>query len=173
MAIAFTVLGAAPCMVAFTTLLLALMWRRRRRRDLVFVIVSLGGAAALNVLVKSVFQRSRPMLWPSPSPEYSYGFPSGHAMASMALALTVVALAWHSRWRIATIAVAVLWVLAVSGSRLYLGVHYPSDVLGAWAASILWVTGSHAIVYKAAERLSHDTPVNDRPTDSETTRPTP
>ncbi len=154
LAVLFTVLGSAPCVAVFAAGVTAIVWRHRRRRDLVFLVTSLGGAALLNLIVKAIFQRARPALWPSPAPEFDYGFPSGHAMASMALGIALVAVAWPTRWRTATVIVSVLFVAAVSGSRLYLGVHYPSDVLGAWAASIVWVTGAHAIVYGTANRLA-------------------
>ena len=155
LAILFTVLGSAPCMIVIATGLAIFVRMHRGRRDLVFLLAALGGAAALNVVVKSIFQRSRPMLWLSPAPESDYGFPSGHSMASMTLAITVIVLAWRTRWRYAAVVFGVAFALAVSGSRLYLGVHYPSDVLGGWAAAIAWVTGVYAIVQTAAARLGH------------------
>jgi undecaprenyl-diphosphatase len=86
-----------------------------------------------------------------------FGFPSGHAMASMALGTVVTVLAWRTRWRWPVLALSVVFVLAVSGSRLYLGVHYPSDVVAAWLASLAWVLGLRLVLLPRAHR-SHRTP---------------
>jgi undecaprenyl-diphosphatase len=77
-------------------------------------------------------------------------------MSSMALATVVTILAWRTRARWPGLALSVLFVLAVSGSRLYLGVHYPSDVLAAWLASLAWVLGLRLVLLPRAHR-SHRT----------------
>lgn len=119
------------------------LWGTQRRRDARFVLLAMGGATALNLLAKSIFARARPALWLSLAPEKDYGFPSGHAMLSSALVLTALVLLWKSQLsapvkRILTV-LGALFVLAVGLSRLYLGVHYPSDILASWMASLAWV----------------------------------
>ena len=62
-------------------------------------------------------------------------------MGSMAVVAALVTLTWGTRWRWAVVAFGALFVALVGLSRLYLGVHYPSDVLTGWLASLAWVGG--------------------------------
>jgi len=124
--------------------------RPARGRDATFVALAYGGALALDGLVKIVFHSARPHLWASPTPETGYGFPSGHAMGSMGLLAARVALAWSTRWRWPAHVAGVLAIAAIGLSRLYLGAHYPSDVLGAWAAALAWVIGLRLVLLARA-----------------------
>ena len=117
------------------------LWLGRMRREAAFAGLSVGGAAFFNALAKALFERPRPDLWPSPSPEADYGFPSGHAMLSMALAVSLALLVWKRPGRWPIVAAGSAWVLLVGLSRLYLGVHFPSDILAGWSASLAWVVG--------------------------------
>jgi len=87
-------------------------------------------------------------LWESIAPEITYSFPSAHAMGSMALACVLVLLAWPSRWRWWVAVPAALFVLGVGLSRVYLGVHYPSDILAGWAAALVWTIAVHGLVFR-------------------------
>lgn len=138
-------------------LILGLAWRRWVREGL-FAGIAIVGSALLNVAAKHAFARARPALWPSLAPETSYSFPSGHAMGSMTLALVVVLLCWYRRtpggrplrWPVAVAAAA--FVLAVGLSRVYLGVHYPSDILAGWAAASVWTVGAYGLVFSGRQR---------------------
>ena len=138
-----TALGGPLPMAGVAALTLALLLAWRRRGDALFVALAVGGAATLNVLAKAVFQRSRPSLWPQLIPETDYGFPSGHAMGSLAVVATLLILLWPTRWRWPAMLVGVPFALLVGLSRVYLGVHYPSDILAGWSAALLWVVGWH------------------------------
>jgi len=105
-----------------------------------FVVVGMGGAMLLNVILKAQIERTRPDLWEWLIHESSLSFPSGHATASMALALIVVMLVWRTKWRLFTIVSAGLYVILVGVSRLYLGVHFPTDILGGWLLSVSWIS---------------------------------
>jgi len=147
--------GVVPLAVAIPLLLLLM----KRRGDAIFFGVALGGAGVLNQSAKMFFQRSRPDLWLSPAPEHTYSFPSGHAMGSMALAAALAVLAWPTRWRWWAIVLGALFTFAVGLSRVYLGVHYPSDVLAGWSASLGWVLGVSVVAYgRAAKPAPRATP---------------
>lgn len=125
----------------------ALLWRRRWR-EASFVAICFVGSALLNVGSKQFFQRDRPSLWESIAPESTFSFPSGHAMGSMTLAITVVLLAWNTRWRWPVLVLAPSFSLLVSVSRVYLGVHYPSDILAGWCAALVWVVGCFLVMFR-------------------------
>lgn len=137
----FTRVGAPLPMIAFVALALLTLLARRHRSAACFFALAVGGAAGLNVAAKLLFQRARPSLWPALLPEHDYGFPSGHAMGSLAVVAALAILLWHTRWRWPVLAFGGLFVAAVGLSRVYLGVHYPSDILAGWSASLAWVTG--------------------------------
>ncbi|MDR2871254.1 MAG: phosphatase PAP2 family protein [Xanthomonadaceae bacterium] len=120
----------------------------RHRREALFTAAALIGSAMLNYGCKQFFQRPRPVLWESIAPEISYSFPSGHSALSMALATTAMFLAWHTRWRWPILPIASTFVVGVGLSRLYLGVHYPSDVLAGWCVALAWVTGMYLMLFR-------------------------
>jgi membrane-associated phospholipid phosphatase len=147
-------LGYAWGVVPFDALFVLVLVLWRRMREGVFAAVSIVGSLLLNVAAKHSFGRIRPDLWQSISPaETTYSFPSGHAMGSMTLAMVVVLLCWNVRtrkgrsWRWPLTVFAAVFVLLVAMSRLYLGVHFPSDILAGWTAACAWVVGVYGLVY--------------------------
>ncbi len=118
-----------------------ILFRQRRWRSLAYLTTTLLGSIVINRTAKVLLHRVRPHLWESPAPEFDYGFPSGHAMSSMTLVAALVILTWDSRWRLPVLVVGGLFVLAIGWTRLYLGVHYPSDILAGWMASVAWAVG--------------------------------
>lgn len=143
---------ASPKLTAGITSVLALiLWFARRRWQAVYLFVAVGGASALNYVIKPLIERDRPELWLSPTPETSFSFPSGHSNASMALGLALVLLAWRTRWRWPVLALAVIFIALIGFSRLYLGVHYPSDVLAGWSIAAAWTVALFLIVRSRLE----------------------
>lgn len=128
-------------------LVLALAWKRRLREGL-FAALALGGSALLNIAAKQTFARVRPELWLSVAPEHTWSFPSGHAMGSVTLVWVCLLLAWRTRWRWPVLLVAVPFALLVGLSRVYLGVHYPSDILAGWTAASAWAVASFLLVFR-------------------------
>jgi len=118
----------------------------KRAENSTYFAFAVVGAYVLNVLSKIFFQRERPSLWTSPLPESNYSFPSGHAMVSMAVAAAFIELAWSTKWRWPVVALGIGNTLAIGFSRLYLGVHYPSDVLAGWSAGLIWACGLYWIL---------------------------
>ena len=148
----FSALGYGYGVVPFDiVLVLALAWRRRFRES-VFAAAALGGSALLNLATKQLFARERPSLWESIAPETSFSFPSGHAMGSMTLAVVVALLAWPTRWRWIAIGAMAFFVAMVGLSRIYLGVHYPSDILAGWLAASVWAVGCYDLAFKGHPR---------------------
>lgn len=123
------------------TVVVLALFIRRRWRSLIYFITTLLGSIIINRTAKTLLHRVRPHLWESPAREFDYGFPSGHAMSSMTLVAVLVVLSWGSRWRAPVLIAGGLFVLTIGWTRLYLGVHYPSDILAGWAASIAWAVG--------------------------------
>ncbi|WP_460824080.1 phosphatase PAP2 family protein [Lysobacter olei] len=132
--------------------LIAVLALRRHVREAVFAVTALGGSALLNIGAKHWFARARPALWESVAPETSYSFPSAHAMGSATLACVLVALAWNTRWRWPVLLASAAFVLGVGLSRVYLGVHYPSDVLAGWAAALAWAMACYVTVFNGDAR---------------------
>lgn len=99
----------------------------------------------INLLAKALLGRVRPALWVSLAPETTPSFPSGHAMGSAAVVLALGLILAHSPRRWLLWLPGALFVLGVGISRMYLGVHYPSDVLAGWIASVGWVTSVYLL----------------------------
>ena len=139
--IATTDLGNAWIILPATLIIIWLFVREQRMREAGFLLLAVAGTLLLNVILKVLFHRERPDFWTSPAPESSYGFPSTHCMLTMALALVLLVLLWRTRGRWPVLIIGGLLVLAVGFSRLYLGVHYPSDILAAWSITMAWIFG--------------------------------
>jgi undecaprenyl-diphosphatase len=132
----FTFLGSFPAVAA--VVVAAAVWRVRagdRRSAVALVLVALV-TELLNLALKEIFQRPRPTLFQEIATLHSYSFPSGHAMASAAVygsAATVLARAYPRRRRAILLGTCAL-VALIGLSRVYLGVHWITDVLAGWAA---------------------------------------
>ena len=114
----------------------------RWRRAAVWLAVAMTGSLLLDLALKYAYHRSRPIAFFGVAP-HSYSFPSGHALCSLCfygvLAGLLSARIKPLSWRIVVWAAAALLVIAIGLSRIYLGVHYPSDVLAGYLAATVWV----------------------------------
>lgn len=141
-----TKLGVFWGVFPIATVTALVLFRRRQWRALAYLMTTLVGSIIINRTAKVLLHRVRPHLWESPAPEFDYGFPSGHAMSSMTLVAVLVILSWSSRWRWSVLMVGAVFVLVIGWTRLYLGVHYPSDILAGWMASVAWTVGVSLVI---------------------------
>ena len=139
---AVTALGYYAVVLPLLAATSALFYFIRWRLSAILLVVSTAGGALLTTLLKSVFRRARPEIIDSGYTAGFYSYPSGHATVAVGFygALTLI-LAYHlrgpARWAAVTLGAAL--VLLIGFSRLYLGVHYPTDVLAGFLAAPLWL----------------------------------
>ncbi len=123
-----------------------ILWQKRWWRSLTYVFSTALGSAIINRTAKEFMHRVRPQLWVSDAPEFDYAFPSGHAMTSMTLVIVVLILSRGYPWRWLILLFGSLYLLAIAWTRLYLGVHFPSDILAGWMVAIAWAIGVSLII---------------------------
>jgi undecaprenyl-diphosphatase len=137
-----TSLGSFSVLFLVAALAIGFLAVRRQRAAAMLVAFSIAGGTALSTLLKMGFDRPRPELVPHMAEVFTASFPSGHAMLSAVTYLTLGALVARIQearaTRIYVMAGAVLITLVVGASRIYLGVHWPSDVLGGWCIGSSW-----------------------------------
>lgn len=140
-----TQLGGPLFVPIFTVLVASLLWLRHYRDHVLLIVVGVGGASLMSLALKVFFARARPDLWEHLVHETSFAFPSGHAIASAALAASIVAALWFTRWRYVAMGFGAAYVLVIGFTRLYLGVHYPTDIIAGWLVGIGWVAAVSVI----------------------------
>ena len=148
-----TALGGTTVLSLITVLVVVYLLLRRSFRTAGFVTVSILGGWLLSSALKLGVARPRPDLVPHLVEVYDLSFPSGHAMLSAITYLTLGAmlsrLETRPALRLFFPIVAVLLTFSIGFSRIYLGVHYPTDVIGGWTAGLAWASLS----WLAARRL--------------------
>lgn len=140
----FVMLGITHTGGAFVALSFAvsLYWLYKSENYDLFwgAAISFLGAISINSFLKLFFARPRPTIFPPLTAVHTYSFPSGHTVAAISLYGFLAFALWQmgKKWQAA---LATSWVLLIALSRVYLGVHYPSDVLGALAFGGIWLLG--------------------------------
>ena len=147
-------IGGAVLAAVATTVLYVM----QQKRKALVIVFSSAGALLLNLLLKAIFIRPRPEEWTRIVEETNYSFPSGHAMSSAALAFALIAVTWRTRWRWPVVVLTVLYTVMIGITRLYLGVHYPTDIIGGWFVSAAWVS---IVVLMLYGRLAKHTKLTD------------
>jgi undecaprenyl-diphosphatase len=149
-----TALGGFTFLTLVTVIaVLALLFYGKRRQAIVLAATVLLAQACSEVL-KELYGRPRPDLVPHGSYVYSHSFPSGHSMLSAVTFLTIAAVLAtiepRRRAKVFVFSVAILLTLAVGLSRVYLGVHWPTDVLGGWTLGAAWALAARMALGKGA-----------------------
>lgn len=113
------------------------------RRAAALLLITMAGAFVLNFVLKLSFQRERPDPFFGVAVPHSFSFPSGHALFSFCLFGTLAVVIHHrlqaNGARVAVWSTAAVLVVLVGLSRVYLGVHYPTDVVGSYLAAAVWI----------------------------------
>ncbi|MCZ2259121.1 phosphatase PAP2 family protein [Sporosarcina sp. G11-34] len=141
---AFTWIGSGYVVATVTVIGFILLFFVYRYRQQAFLLVTvIAGTVLLNGLLKVYFKRERPEIHRiMDAPGFS--FPSGHTMMAFSLYTILAYIAWRNvktaTGRTLLVLSAGLMITLIAGSRIYLGVHYPSDIVGGIAASAFWVT---------------------------------
>ncbi len=135
-------LGGVAVLGLMTLIVAGYLALQRHFSTMVFLLAAVGGGLGLSTVAKRFFDRPRPDLVPYDSLVFTASFPSGHSMMAAVTYLTLAALLARITPRAVVklyfLTVAVLLTAAVGISRVYLGVHWPSDVLAGWAAGAAW-----------------------------------
>lgn len=163
-----TKLGSFWTVLPVVSAIALVLLLRRRWRSLTYLLTTTLGSTIINRTAKEIMHRVRPQLWNSPSPEFDYAFPSGHAMTSMTLVAALVILTWGSFWCWPTLIFGSLFVVAIGWTRLYLGVHFPSDILAGWMVSLAWAIGVSLLI---KPHLTKAIALDEEPTEETTLMP--
>jgi undecaprenyl-diphosphatase len=134
--------STAPVIILSISLAIFLFVILQHRSELVLLIAVVAGSTIINVVLKQLFHRERPDIYRIVD-EVGYGFPSGHSAGAMALYGVLTYLLWRhvatKKGRGALLFIGLLLTMGIGLSRIYLGVHYPSDVLGGYLISGAWL----------------------------------
>ncbi len=137
-----TALGGMGSLTFFTLAVTGYLWLDDRRRMALFVLAATFSGLLISLGLKQIIARPRPDLVPQLSHVVTSSFPSGHSMLSAVVYLTLGSLLAASTPRrvlkIYVLTLAILLSLLIGVSRIYLGVHYPTDVLAGWMAGLAW-----------------------------------
>jgi undecaprenyl-diphosphatase len=147
---AISVIGQPAILIALGVAAVAWLARTGRTRTAALFGIIVAGAEVLDQSLKLVFHRPRPVPFFGLATPAGYSFPSGHALVSFAFFGALVVYAAARRWWY--FSAAAVPVAAIGYSRVYLGVHYPTDVLGGWTTAALWIL----CVYLAGRRWGGD-----------------
>jgi undecaprenyl-diphosphatase len=137
-----TALGGTVVITGATLLAAGFFLMRGSLGSMFYLLVATGGGIAISSIGKEFFDRPRPDLVPHGSLVYTASFPSGHSMmaavAYLTLGVLIARVLPQRRQKVYVLSIAVILTLLVGVSRVYLGVHWPTDVAAGWLAGAAW-----------------------------------
>jgi undecaprenyl-diphosphatase len=158
----FTALGGNAILTLVSLAAALFLWMARRPRSVALLAATIVGGQILSLALKRGFGRPRPDLVPHESFVYTASFPSGHSMMSAVVYLTLGALLARvlprRRMKLLVIACALLATALTGVSRVYLGVHWPSDVLAGWAVGASWAVACWLVADALDRRRARGVP---------------
>ena len=161
-----TALGGVAVLVLTTVVVSLFFLLQRRWSTALYIFATVGGGIVLSSIAKEFFDRPRPDLVPHGSLVHTASFPSGHSMMAAVAYLTLGAMVARAQTRRAlkvyTLAVAVLLTLLVGISRVYMGVHWPTDVAAGWLGGGAWAILCLLAALSLAKRGHIDKEESDR-----------
>lgn len=140
--VGITRMGDPRTVVPLTAIVFVLLLWRHYYLEAKFFALDTFGGAVLSYFLKLAFSKQRPQLWDSAINEVTFSYPSGHALGSVVLygfSSYLVATLYPRYAKIAYI-IGLLLIVLIGFSRLYLGVHWPTDIVGGYAIGVLWIT---------------------------------
>ena len=147
--LALTWIGSVKIFLTSLAVVLCGLIVRARKHAAAILVFAMTGALALNETLKLQFHRARPVVPWSIGDEKTYSFPSGHSLFSVVLYGTLAYLALRrgvsSRRQVAVLIPAILLPLGIGLSRIYLGMHWPTDVLAGYTVGLLWLAVTIAV----------------------------
>lgn len=151
-----TALGGMAVLSLVTLAVLGFLWLDGKHAAVWFVLIATSGGLALALVLKAFIGRPRPSVVPHLSYVHTSSFPSGHSMMAAVVYLTLGALltrlVGEVRLKFYFLAVAALLAGLVGLSRIYMGVHYPTDVLAGWTVGLVWATLCWVVAKSLQER---------------------
>ena len=153
-----TALGSTVVLTLWVAMAASFLWLRGLKQSMLLLLMATIGGSVMVTLIKALVGRARPDVIGRLMVETSNSFPSGHAALSAIVYLSIAALFWplmrRSRERVWLLAAMMLLVGAIGVSRVYLGVHWPSDVLAGWIFGSLWALAWWRIELRVIRRRS-------------------
>ncbi|MDZ8184424.1 MAG: phosphatase PAP2 family protein [Nostoc sp. ChiSLP02] len=146
LAVLLAIIGSPWIDIPVVGAILITLLVQKRWRSLAYVLTISLGSLTINIITKGFMHRVRPHLWESLAPESSFAFPSNHAMTSVTMVAILLILNWATPWRRLVFIFGSLYIVAIAWCRIYLGVHFPSDILAGWMVALAWAIGVSLII---------------------------
>lgn len=139
--LAITRLGNPSIVILVTAVTLGSLWWKHRRQEANIFAIACLGAVILNTGLKLVFRKPRPQLWSHSISETSFSFPSGHALGSFVLYgfIAYLLAERYPKFARPIYSLSVILIALIGFSRLYLGVHWPTDIIAGYGLGFLWL----------------------------------